>query len=567
MLVRSRSLHPLDTSPLFPQLTSVQWHSESIAPCTGPFNQPFPGSAVFFGHEQPEMRFGPPPQYNAYSPMHFLPGSFASHSPRAVHRSHSEYGGLRSHMRGSPSLMYYSGGRDPRRPPSHLPGYDPSDMVLHTPPLMRQRTSKACEKCRLRKTRVCNVCQTSVIVELMRHQQCSGEHPCSRCSNRGFDCTYLDKAESKGPKRARRETRRRLAAKTVSFEETSSDESRSEGSSHGTPTDKKSEASGSSDTTERIPSVMRPSSLPSLRVQTSLPAAPVGPAPAVNPGYMPYVVSSPTLIDGSLHQDAEMTDDQAASMIQGYTVPWNQECAARTHAHANGIWGQQRTADSDASDSPRPGSSCSASSFCSSETSGYSQSSDASVRYSPRCIASSPCADRSINTSVHSMVWPSPMVDFAFSTPGYAPPLSATSSTSSLDGALVEKPVRAATLPTSSAQTPAHAPIATGGTDLTTVLTDILSQSHISETATETANGHGLSIPSPAIDVPPSPSFSDWSLVNSPVIGALRFEDVFDLSTASSNITIRGGPSFASGLGASPSFDGQFAYMASAGSV
>ncbi|KAF8120183.1 hypothetical protein K438DRAFT_1900145 [Mycena galopus ATCC 62051] len=60
----------------------------------------------------------------------------------------------------------------------------PDDML--GPPLVRQRTTQACDKCRDRKTK------------------CSGDHPnCKRCTARGLICHYSERERVRGPSKAR----------------------------------------------------------------------------------------------------------------------------------------------------------------------------------------------------------------------------------------------------------------------------------------------------------------------------------------------------------------------------
>lgn len=188
LCVRSKSLHPLDvqsTSQAVVQRPSQKriWTQQSI---TQPYATPsFPldpalcGQAVTVvsGGSQNGLRVitSPMPYPTPVSHLAFIPPQFqnggAIHllsqqyiqgidprvDPRMLQRTHSNYGPATSSHPSDPHIVYdcQVTAADQR---GQAIAWTTREVVLRSPPLPRQRSAKACKKCRKRKTKVCQSC-------------------------------------------------------------------------------------------------------------------------------------------------------------------------------------------------------------------------------------------------------------------------------------------------------------------------------------------------------------------------------------------------------------------------
>lgn len=181
--VRSRTLHPLDVQAASPAAMAraphkAGWPQESISPPYAPPSFPLDpalvGHAVLVGSPQGGLQVlasSPMPSPLPVSRVAFLPPQFQAGGafqllsqqcvhgvdprvdPRVLQRTHSDaYGpaAFASHPTEQP-LLYQLAAADQR---SQAIGWGARDIVLRSPPLPRQRSAKACKKCRKRKTKV-----------------------------------------------------------------------------------------------------------------------------------------------------------------------------------------------------------------------------------------------------------------------------------------------------------------------------------------------------------------------------------------------------------------------------
>ncbi|PCH32981.1 hypothetical protein WOLCODRAFT_159751 [Wolfiporia cocos MD-104 SS10] len=71
----------------------------------------------------------------------------------------------------------------------------------------RLRTAQACEKCRIRKAKVCLTVFRPDRPLMCPDLQCSGEHPsCQRCRSRGLLCEYAPERRMRGPNKSKRKS-------------------------------------------------------------------------------------------------------------------------------------------------------------------------------------------------------------------------------------------------------------------------------------------------------------------------------------------------------------------------
>ena len=98
-----------------------------------------------------------PPQYNGHSgeAIHFL--SHPDMDARMLQRSHSDYGpAMASHLSDPRVLYNYRVQGEHRRQPVPWPT---TEVLIHPSSAPRQRSAKACKKCRRRKTKVHTPCE------------------------------------------------------------------------------------------------------------------------------------------------------------------------------------------------------------------------------------------------------------------------------------------------------------------------------------------------------------------------------------------------------------------------
>ena len=170
--VRSRSLHPLDVQAntqavLQRPSQKPVWPQESLSP---PYATPsfaldpaLCGRTVLLATSMSSPNSVPrltivPAQFQAGGAIPLLSQQYV-HSvdprvdPRMLQRTHSEYGPAFSSHASDPQLLYnYPLAAGDQRGQSL--GWSARDLVLRSPPLPRQRSAKACKKCRKRKTKV-----------------------------------------------------------------------------------------------------------------------------------------------------------------------------------------------------------------------------------------------------------------------------------------------------------------------------------------------------------------------------------------------------------------------------
>lgn len=429
--VRSRNLHPLDVQAAAQAGTDqpspkAAWPQEPISP---PYATPsFALDPALCGHTfllsgstngvqvltspmssspNPVSRLAIiPPQFQASGAIHllsqqYLPNVDPRVDPRMLQQLPSEYGpaAFASHTT-DPQLLYNYQLADQR---NQSIGWGTRDLVLRSPPLPRQRSAKACKKCRKRKTK------------------CSGGQPCSRCVARGLECEYDEKSTLRGPLKARAESRgRKPASKPASVDGDVRSRVRSQDG------DKASSSPGLS-CSDKIPSVMQPApsaaAAAGAREETPQPGTLGG---GCDPGQYTAFVSG-----GSLSESACAPNSAQMSLIQGYVAPDDHASRPRLPSARNTTWpAAPRIIASDISDtSSRPPSACSDYSQSSSDASGYTLSSDASSRTS--------------NASSSPVAWPAAVSDYSYSRV-FPRTLASSLSSSSLKDALVPRPRRRA---------------------------------------------------------------------------------------------------------------------------
>ena len=155
--------------PLWPQESVA--HSQSIP--AFPLDPALGGTDVYSiddrGVDIRSAESGFMPMSTSASPMSFVPAQYHDNSPPPIHLL-SQYGGPNG-MRMDPRMMQrtHSDAAPTYRAPGsqflyyhQVPGSDQQpiawstrEVALRSPPAPRQRSAKACKKCRKRKTKVC----------------------------------------------------------------------------------------------------------------------------------------------------------------------------------------------------------------------------------------------------------------------------------------------------------------------------------------------------------------------------------------------------------------------------
>ncbi|KIP12335.1 hypothetical protein PHLGIDRAFT_27457 [Phlebiopsis gigantea 11061_1 CR5-6] len=345
-----------------------------------------------------------PTQYYGHSDaaIHLLPHS--SLDTRVLHRSHSDYGPAMAAHPSDPRILYnYRVQGDHRGQPIAWPT---TEVVLHRHPSSapRQRSAKACKKCRRRKTK------------------CSGGQPCTRCNARGLECEYDEKSVPRGPSKARLELRKKPSRSGSSTSRTSSPADSPEcvpsasvlnGPDETSPT---LAVSGHQTSADLQPPQQPPAAhnviAPSL--DDAVPLCSVDPA-----YYTQYVDEQLNSAPSAEGLSSAYTSASPSSLIQGYTVPDDEEAVALSPVFPDEAWHSLGYGyDFDDSDSSRPSSSHSTSS-----TSSWLSSSEAS-------FASS--------ASSAQTIWSATLP--RYSAGSIPPALSTSSSESSLKDALLDRP-------------------------------------------------------------------------------------------------------------------------------
>ncbi|GJE87108.1 hypothetical protein PsYK624_031910 [Phanerochaete sordida] len=524
--VRSRSLRPLDVPASAQAGTEhppqqAAWPQEPISP---PYATPsFTLDPALCGHTfllsgsqngvqvlaspmssspNPVSRLAIiPPQFQAGGAIHLLSQQYVPNvdprvDPRMLQQLPSEYGSAFASRAADPQLLYnYQLAAAEQRGQSI--GWSARDLVLRSPPLPRQRSAKACKKCRMRKTK------------------CSGGQPCTRCVARGLECEYDEKSTLRGPLKSRAESRGRKSGAKVAVGSSGS-------RSRSRTADKDDSASPSAHGyTDKIPSVMQPAPAsatiaPPARDETPQPfLVHTGAAHALDgsaslggdPAYA-------QLVGRSLSDSACAPDSAEVSLIQGYVAPDDHDSVLRLSSARNESWlAAPGVNASDVSDTSRPPSACSDYSQSSSDASGYTLSSDASF---------------TSNASPSPVAWPAMMPRYDYGRPFPTRMLSSSLSSSSLKDALVPRPRRRAF----SQASPLAAP------DAAHALSSVLRHASLADSeGAARAPAETLLLPgAPGLLSAPPRATLAWGGPHSQPptpADALRFEDVFNFAPES----------------------------------
>lgn len=199
-----------------------------------------------------------------------------------------------------------------------------------------------------------------------------------RCIGRGLECEYDEKSTLRGPLKSRTESRRKLSPKTTP---THSTDSRSSSQAQDTEEDISGDASSHLD---KIPSVMQPApgahisprdEIPQLYIVHTIATSGLidSTRPRSDPVYVRYVAGESVPGSAIPHGCSVSDDSGGSSLIQGYVAADGQDSVELSSPLPNDSW---TVATGDAS---RPPSACSVYSYSSSDASGYTLSSDASL--------------------------------------------------------------------------------------------------------------------------------------------------------------------------------------------
>lgn len=325
--------------------------------------------------------------------------------------------------------------------------------------------------------------------------------------------------------KARMESRKKLSAKDASASMSRSSTSNTHDQAPG----------NLSSYADKVPSVMQPAQ-DHQRSQASLPCVvhtvcvmPGDNGPdqlGMDPNYVQYVVGEPILAASPAAGTETLTpidESNNASLIQGYTVPDNQESVLVRTPGPSGVWPTaDSTSGSDASDHSRPPSVCS--DYSSSDASSYSlASSDASfacvqLRWLISRANADPLTHRPAAAAPVHLLWP-PVSEY----PLAARALSTSSSSSSLKDALVERH-----------RAPPSPP---AGADPAATLASGLSLARLSDTGSSPETSPAVRPAAPALQhaAPPlsgtgmTPAPQAWPAAAEPPApaAALQFDDVF----------------------------------------
>lgn len=318
-----------------------------------------------------------PPQYYSHSDatIHLLP--HPNLDTRVLQRSHSDYGPAMGAHPSDPRILYnYRVQGDHRGQPIAWPA---TEVVLHRHPSSapRQRSAKACKKCRRRKTKVRIYSLTFSNFHSCTAIQCSGGQPCTRCNARGLECEYDEKSVPRGPSKARMELRKKPSRSGSSTSRTSSPADSPDSVPSASALNGPDEVPPTLDVpVQQTSADLQPPQQPFVASNVIAPslddAAPLG---SIDPAYYSHYVGeqhhSALPIEGPPSLDVLASP---SSLIQGYTVPEDEETVILSPVLPDGPWHSLGYGyDFDDSDSSRPSSSHSTSS-----TSSWLSSSEAS---------------------------------------------------------------------------------------------------------------------------------------------------------------------------------------------
>jgi hypothetical protein len=201
--VRTTNLHPLDVQNFFPILQGASQNiypeetiSQPYATSSFPLDPALNRHTVFVDglqhgiHVLSSSMSSPPslshftvmpPPFQGGGAVHLLshpyfPGGDPSDDSRRTQRTHSEHGPAfaASYPSDQPLVYQYQLPTVDRRSPPVA--WSASELVLRSPQLARQRSAKACKKCRKRKTKVCRPLCLIASTRLITHSALVTNH-------------------------------------------------------------------------------------------------------------------------------------------------------------------------------------------------------------------------------------------------------------------------------------------------------------------------------------------------------------------------------------------------------